>query len=230
VTIITAPFAREDGNATARSLFLAQTEHTAQSMSDASGSAALRFELMEARAAGSPISMLFVHRQLQVSVAPPAWLAADLAPAESTRRFVTVFPERARWRERPYSEEMAVGRTALLVEEMELRVDGAGAEALRRGWTDFGYNTLSEAGVVRCDLLESAEAAATQDAKATRRFLSRKVFRNEASRAAHEASAHYVRWHAEIGPLLQKGSAPAQLLDTLHPRTSLHPFRTRWAS
>ena len=121
MTIMTARLANDDGNATARAVLRAHTEHTAQTLSDPSGSGALRFELMEQRAPGVPISMLVVHRHPQPSVSLPAWLAADLAAPHSTRRFVTVFPERSRWVERSYPEEMAVGRTALLVEEREMK-------------------------------------------------------------------------------------------------------------
>jgi len=232
VRIATCRFRGPLGNATARAVFRATAEYAGATMRDPSGSGALRFELMEHKTAddSGDFSALTVHWHQPPEADPglPGWLAAEV-DVRSAQRLRTVFPERSRWKEAvPIAEpgELGeVGRIALLVQRSVLvAADADAADQLRRGWADLGYNALGEPGVVRCDLFVYDDDPLT--------FVARKVFRGPQALRAHEGSDHFVRWREATQPLLSGSSQAAQteLLDTLHPRSSPYPFRTRWAT
>lgn len=234
VSISTATLKAGPSNVTAVDDFRAFAEHTSTSLKDPSDSSALRFELMQLRnvqsdgSGAATFAAWQIHWQRPETVGLPAWLTTELTPSQPVRRFVTVFPERSRWREAtPHVEpgELGeVGRVSLLVQLSTLRVPTTEAEGVRRGWPDLGYNALGEAGVVRCDLIEEA----SNDGEATTTFVARKVFRNSLALRAHEDSEHFQRWREATQPLLVGGAVETQLLDTLHPRSSPFPFRSRW--
>ena len=225
-------------NATMRSVFRANVEHDSLTLADASGTGALRFELMEHKGANGdgtspPFTTLLVHRHRQDDTALPTNIAPHLPVVERISRYRTVFPERSRWREaRPVAEpgELGeIGRVSLLVQEARMVVDAEHADPFRRLWPDLGYNALGEADVVRCDLLQEDKDGGTGTSST---FLARKVFRNAAALAAHEVSEHYVRWQEAAASLIKDGpgTIPATLLDTVAPISSPSPFRTRWAT
>jgi quinol monooxygenase YgiN len=112
-----------------------------------------------------------------------------------------------------------LGSVGLLVQHSAVAVRADAVDAFKRLWNDLGYNALGEHGVVRCDLL--------QEAARPDRFVARKVFRSRAALEAHAATAHYRRWREAAGPLLL-GEEATRLLDTLYPRSSPFPFRSRW--
>jgi len=236
VLVIEGELASARHNATALSAFRAIAD-AADLMGDPSGTGALRFELSESRMSQHKekktapiISATLVHRQrLEGTPTLPRWLIANPADfrVDSVRRLRTVFPERARWHIPTYVSEPGslreVGRLALLVQQTTHSVEAEAADVFRRSWTDLGYNALSEPGVVRCDLLQSEEDPTV--------FVARKVFRHAAALESHEASEHYMRWRETVTPALQAAVQPAtKLLDTLYPRTSVMPFRSRWAT
>jgi len=236
VVMLTGELPGAGSDASAHAKFIADAELAGSTMHDISGSDALRFELMEQRnlppSADPLFTAVLVHRQHQEAPALPAWMAERLT-VQSMRRFTTVFPERSRWKESPPQQEAGelgeVGRVALLVQLTRMVVQADAAESLRLGWADLGYNALGELGVVRCDLmLEVTAAGDTGDAAAPVTYVARKVFRNARALEDHQATEHYQRWHQATMPLLQ-GAAQTELLDTLHPRSSPYPFRTRWA-
>lgn len=232
VVFVTGALESARHNTTALAAFRALAD-LADGMSDPSGTGALRFELTEQRPKQQQeqddiapvISATLVHRQRQEAATTlPAWLLANAEfKVHSTQRLRTVFPERARWRMPTFAVEPGalsdVGQLALLVQQQTLVVKAEAADAFRRSWTDLGYNALVEPGVVRCDLLQSDEEPTT--------FVARKVFRHAAALEAHEASEHYARWQAAVQPALG-GAATGGLLDTISPRTSIVPFRSRW--
>ena len=74
-------------------------------------------------------------------------------------------------------------------------------------------------GVVRCDLMQ-AEGSPTE-------FVMRKVVRGPRALEAHESSEHYREWRAAATPLLARNGTSLRL-DTLYPRSSPFPFRSRW--
>ena len=179
-----------------------------------------------------------VHRQQQDDLTNllPEWLAARVE-LESTQKLRTVFPERSRWHEWSLQTEPGglsdVGRLSLLVQQTTHRVSAGGVDDFRRSWTDLGYNAIGEDGVVRCDLL--------QDASDPTVFVARKVFKSVDAMNLHEASEHFARWHGSTGSLLvtqqeqhladsMQGGVGDGLYDTLLPRTSAFPFRSRWAA
>ena len=225
VLLLTGTLETARGNATALAAFRALAD-IADEMSDPSESGALRFELIEQQPPPQQqehsgyvpvISATLVHRRsLEGTPMLPQWLGIsnnDFKVRE-TLRLRTVWPERARWLVPSYSIEPGslreIGRLSLLVQQ----------RTFRRSWTDLGYNALTEAGVLRCDLLQSDEEPTL--------FVARKVFRHSAALVAHEASAHYARWRDAVLPALS-GTATTMLFDTIHPRTSIMPFRSRWA-
>lgn len=235
------------GNTTARAHFRSQAEHLGEVLHDASGTGAMRFELMEHRVMNddAPFMALLVHWSRPAEAALPKFLQPHLPVVEEVRRYKSVFPPRGGWSEaKPVPEpgELGeVGRISLLVQHATMRVNAADAEAFRRQWPDLGYNSLGEPGVVRCDLLEevaeegqqgSADGAADADAAAATTFVARKVFRNAAAQKAHEAAEHMKRWREATAPMLQgkDGDVDVKMLDTILPRTSPYPFRSRWAS
>lgn len=233
------------GNATARAYLRAQAEHLGGSLSDPSGTGALRFELMEHRAAATAgtdgasgddqaFTALLVHWQRAEEAVLPAFLQPHLPVVVAVQRYRTVFPGRSGWAEAPPTAEPGelgeIGRVSLLVQQTTLSVHAADADAFRRLWPDLGYNALGEPGLVRCDLLEQVADGEQEGATAT--FVSRKVFRHATALAAHEASEHAQRWREATAPLLagKDGKRAVTMLNTLHPRTSPHPFRSRWAT
>ena len=227
VTFITAELPSARGNTTALADFRARTD-LVDGLSDATATNAHRFELLEHKAATAggiaTFSATVVHWQRPPSVTLPWWLEPGLQVV-ATRRLRTVFPERSRWRPATPTIEPGglgeVGRLALLVQQSEHKVDAQAVDAFRRGWVDLGYNALGETGVVRCDLL--------QDDDDPTAFVARKVFRHRDALTAHEASPHYARWLEAHAPML-RGQSAVTLLDTLYPRTSVFPFRSRWAT
>lgn len=230
VTLLTARMP-PGSNATARASLRARAELATSTLPDPSGCGALRFELMEHRGEDAPFTAALVHWKAPAVEAAvlPAWLAAELAPVESTRRLTTVFPEVSRWKVAAPSVEAGevgeVGYVTLLVQLQTWTLPTPdAADAFRRGWVDLGFNALGERGVVRCDLLEEPDAASSS---ASLRLVTRKVFRDAAALAAHEASAHYLRWRAGVGEQVAQPTE-SLALDTLHPRSSFHPFRSRW--
>ena len=228
-------------NDTARWVFRTYAEHVSNQLQDASGTGALRFEVMERRATPADGDVLFtallIHWHRQDRAELPSVLASHLTSVESVVRYRTVFPERARWKQpKPATEPgelPELGWVALLVQQTTVTVAADDADAFRRAWPDLGYNSMGEPGVVRCDLLEEAaeeeEAAGESGTAATATFLARKVFRHKYALDAHEASAHYAEWSGVVAPLLKAKSAPVYL-DTISPRSTPHPFKTRWAS
>ena len=238
MAVLSVRLPEANGNTTALAAFRARAD-LAELASDASGTDALRFELVEERLAaggGAPAFRAWVvSRQPPPEDASrllPDWLAADLV-LTSTEQLRTVWPERSRWRAGAAPQLEAgslgeVGRLSLLVQQTTHRVAAEHADAFRHGWTDLGYNALGEDGVVRCDLL-------LQSAGGSPTFVARKVFKSAAALAAHERSAHYARWHqASRAMLLASGGGAARdeavLLDTLFPRTAAFPFRSRWST
>ena len=118
------------GNATARSYFRGQVEHLGSSMRDASGTGAMRFELMEHRApAGedAAFTALLVHWQPAEETVLPAILQPHLPLVEAVQRYKTVFPARSGWAEALPSAEPGelgeIGRVALLVQQTTLSVN-----------------------------------------------------------------------------------------------------------
>lgn len=221
-------------NATERASFRALAEHAGMTRSDPSEANALRFELMEGRDASddAPFVAALITRRPLEPAALPSWLAAGLAPIESTRRLTTLFPERARWREAAPTLEPGelgeLGRASLLVQQTTWTLTSYEAsDAFRRSWPELGYNALGEPGVVRCDLLLGD---VSDDGQRTT-LVSRKVFRHAAALAAHEATPHYTKWKtdlaAEAAGAVAEGAT--ELFDTLLPRSSFFPFRSRWA-
>ena len=231
ITVLTASLESAKGNSSALNAFRAITD-VADGMSDPSDCGALRFEISEDRqllADGTPtIDVTFVHRQRFDQPALPAWLASGGLTLRSEVRLRTVFPERSRWRVVSRTTEPGsladIGRIALLVQQVTHYVKADAIDAFRRSWTDLGYNALAEAGhgVLRCDLMQSDERSTT--------FVARKVFRHAAALKAHEASEHYSRWRQLVSPMMSGQDSPATLLDTVHPRTSIMPFRSRWTT
>ena len=235
VLLLTGTLETARGNATALAAFRALADF-ADEMSDPSESGALRFELIEQQPPPPQqqhsgyvpvISATLVHRRpLAGTPMLPQWLGMSTNDfkVRETLRLRTVWPERARWLVPSYSIEPGslreIGRLSLLVQQRTHRVEKEAADAFRRSWTDLGYNALTEAGVLRCDLLQSDEEPTL--------FVARKVFRHSAALVAHEASAHYARWRDAVLPALS-GTATTMLFDTIHPRTSIMPFRSRWA-
>jgi len=228
VTILTARLPSAHGNATALAAFRAHIDR-AESLADPSEVGALRFELLEHKKLSDipTFNALTVHNRRHEDPKVPAWLAAAALEPVSVVRLRTVFPERSGWREAvPHIEEGAlgeVGRLALLIEQTTLHVTADSIDTFRRGWTDLGYNALSEPGVVRCDLLQNPEIPS--------QFVARKAFRSSRARALHEASEHYARWLEAVTPMMRGTTASSTtFLDALHPRTSAFPFRSRWAT
>lgn len=164
VTILTANLPSARGNATALAAFRAHIDR-AESLADPSEVGALRFELLEHKKLSDipTFNALTVHNRRHEDPKVPAWLAAAALEPVSVVRLRTVFPERSGWREAvPHIEEGAlgeVGRLALLIEQTTLHVTADSIDTFRRGWTDLGYNALSEPGVVRCDLLQVSARA-----------------------------------------------------------------------
>ena len=230
----------KDGrNDTARWVFRTYAEHVSDHLQDASGTGALRFEVTEHRprpgtAADDDrvFTALLIHWHQQDRAELPAVLASHLTSVESVVRYRTVFPERARWKESKPAIEPGglpeLGWVALLVQQTTITVAADDADAFRRAWPDLGYNALGEPGVVRCDLLEEA-AEEEEEAATTTTFLARKVFRHNDALQAHEATAHFAEWSGAIEPLLKAKSEPVYL-DTISPRSTPYPFKTRWAS
>ena len=232
----------EGTNATARAAFRAQAELIGMTMEDASEVGAHRFELVEGReGADAPFIVALISRYPMEQAAMPTWLASELGPVESMQRLTTIFPERARWKVvAPVIEpgELGeIGRVGLLVQQATWTLGSAEvAEAFRRGWPDLGYNALGEAGVVRCDLfVVDPPADADAAASAATRLVTRKVFRDAAALRAHEASEHYARWKAAVeaeagGKASALALTESRTYDTLLPRTSAYPFRSRWST
>ena len=94
------------------------------------------------------------------------------------------------------------------------------ADSFARTWSEFGYNSLGEEGVVRCDLLREVERPNV--------FLSRKVFRSRDALHKHEASAHYVQWRQQVREMMLSESFEQQLLDSAYPAAAPFPFRSQW--
>lgn len=240
----TAPLAKAlRGNATARAEFRGRVEYMGSSLTDASGTHAYRFEVMEGHDDGdAQFTALAVHWKRQEEPLLPSWLTESLQLSEATTaRYTTVFPERSRWKEAQPAIEPGelgeIGRISLLAQQIRFHVDAQSTDAFRRAWPDLGYNSLGEPGVLRCDLMEAESTdesnAPVSDSTAEHgsiMFIARKVFRNAAALREHEASEHYQRWIETARPLLHASTTqpPATLLDTLHPRTSPFPFRSRW--
>ena len=223
VTMLSTHLESARANASALDAFRA-ISILAESMQDPSETDAIRFELCEDRGlVGHVPSILvtMVHRQLRDPVLPP-WLAEHLTLVSKTK-LRTVFPERSRWRTSSHTIEPGamgeVGRLALLVQQTTHRIKAEDADAFRRSWSDLGYNALTEPGVVRCDLLQAEDGS----------FVTRKVFRHAAALEAHEASAHYRRWK-EVASAMVAEPSSTLTLDTIHPRTSIFPFRSQWAT
>ena len=225
-------------NHSTRAAFRARAELSGATLEDASEAGALRFELMEHRDAdANAFTALLVSRQQIGATALPTWLSSELDPVESTRRLRTFFPERSRWVAAPPQLEPGelgeLGRVGLLVQQNTWTFSSAAAaDAFRRGWSDLGYNALGEAGVVRCDLLALEEV---DGSAASAALVTRKVFRDEAALRSHEQTEHYARWRASLATLDETAAEAARMgesvmLDTLLPRSSAYPFRTRWAT
>ena len=226
-------------NATARGGFRARAELAGAALVDASEIGAQRFELVERRGddADAPFTALFISRQRHGAASLPSWLAAELGPVESVLRLTTVFPERGRWTEAAPAVEPGelgeLGRVSLLVQQNVWTLASASAaDAFRRSWPELGYNSLGEPGVVRCDLLtlEEETGAGARGAGGAVRFVARKVLRDAAALAAHESSEHYVAWRERLA-IDAAGEATvteSRLYDTLLPRSSAYPFRSRW--
>uniref|UniRef100_A0A7S0NWY4 ABM domain-containing protein n=1 Tax=Calcidiscus leptoporus TaxID=127549 RepID=A0A7S0NWY4_9EUKA len=182
----------------------------------------LRIELLQRKADGA-------HAILQVSrrgepleaIMPEVRERLRLQPA---LRLQTVFPERAKWRMSSMAlaegEMPSVGDASLLAQHLTMQVDEDSADAFARAWSDFGYNSLGEAGVVRCDLLRHTEHPHT--------FTARKVFRSREALVAHEASSHYAAWRAQVDALLLRTTFEEQQLDTIFPAAAPFPFRSPW--
>ena len=222
-------------NTSARAAFRARAELSGATLEDASEAGALRFELMEHRESKAFTALLVSRQQIGRSVLP-TWLSSELDPVASTRRLRTYFPERAKWMPAAPSLEPGelgeLGRVGLLVQQNTWTFSSAAAaDAFRRGWSDLGYNALGEAGVVRCDLLGLEEVDGSAAASAS--LVTRKVFRDAAALKAHEQTEHYVRWQASLATLDETTAEAARMgesvvLDTLLPRSSAYPFRTRF--
>jgi len=159
--------------------------------------------------------------------------SAELVPEIAARlemgaveRLVTVFPERAKWRLPAAAvakgELPPLGASTLLSQHIAFTVKPEHADAFAREWPVFGYSSLNEPGVVRCDLLRRASAPNA--------FLARKVFRNRSARISHEASAHFAEWRQRVSHMLQTDERDEDSLNTVFPPSTIVPFRTQWAS
>lgn len=246
-TMLTAPLKEYRSNATARADFRARAELAGMlgvvTREDLSESGALRFELLEERRDDHKedrpwlFTAVMVHWRRPEAVRLPSWLSSELKSVQVTQHLTTVFPERSRWREavpHPEPGELGeLGHVALLVQQTTWTlVNAETADAFRRGWPDLGYNALGEAGVLRCDLFAVEEAVdgdgGGETSMTPKRLVSRKVFRDASALAAHEASEHYIHWRK--GAEGTFSSQETTLYDTLLPRTSAFPFRSRWAT
>merc|ERR1712087_143830 len=114
----------------------------------------------------------------------------------------------------------SVGDSALLSQHLTMQVIAGSADAFARAWGDFGYNSLGETGVVRCDLLRYTEQLDT--------FIARKVFRSREALVAHESSPHYAKWRTQVQELLKHSSFEEERLDTIFPAAAPFPFRSSW--
>ncbi|KAL1504075.1 hypothetical protein AB1Y20_010485 [Prymnesium parvum] len=189
----------------------------------------VRSEVLQHRKAEAMYSFVTVHRrEIVAEEAAASARAAGVAHLSAPELYRTVFPERARWRQREHTTEdgmhAPVGFVELLTQQTVFSVSSGQVDALKHSWIDLGYNSLGEPGVVRCDLLQHASNPTT--------FLARKVFRGQHAVEAHESSAHFLRWHqAMLG-----GAVPAVLvqesilLNAVHPRTSAVPFQSAWTT
>lgn len=194
----------------------------------ASNSSLVRSELLKLKHGAHVYAFVTVGRQEVGADATAAAIAAGVKAPTAPEHYRTVFPERARWlQHKPIPEDgmhAAVGDLELLAQHLHLTVAASRVDELKQSWIDLGYNSLGEAGVVRCDLLQHASEATI--------FLARKVFRGQRALEAHEASEHYLRWRSlalsdgEGSPLVATQSV--QLLNTLHPRSSPQPFASGW--
>jgi quinol monooxygenase YgiN len=231
VSVLTSTLESAKGNASSLHAFRALAD-LADEMGDPSGASAQWFEITERRkpqdgSVAPMIDVTLVHRTQVDSPQLPQWLANELT-LRSTTRLRTVFPEQSRWRVVPTPLEPGrigrVGRLALLIQQTSYDVDDLAADSFRHLWKDLGVSALGEPGVVRCDLLQSEDEPRT--------FVSRKVFRDATALEAHEASPQYARWLESIAvaPGLIAHRHERTLMDTLHPRTSVAPFKSDWAT
>jgi len=231
VLMVTAQLALPSRNATAEALF--ETDASALATAWVAGDRTLhRLDVLEVRTvdAASPPTYAFVQvraRGGDDNDALPAGLTSALR-VQSSVKLLTVFPERTRWRQavwlpNPKEGELAqLGSLALLVEQTSYTVTDADADAFARAWSDLGYNSLGEAGVLRCDLMREAARPSV--------FVARKVFRSREAAREHEASEHLAQWREQVRSFVTS-QKPVQLqLDTVHPRSSPFPFRSGWTT
>jgi len=109
------------------------------------------------------------------------------------------------------------------VQHETFQVTAHKADDFVRAWVEYGYNSLGEEGVVRCDLLRQVDDPTS--------FLARRVFRSHDVRRQHQAGEHYTRWVEQVGPMMEAAElAPLLHLDAVYPETSLVPFRSRWTT
>ena len=85
----------------------------------------------------------------------PSWLAAGLAPVESTRKLTTVFPERSRWREAAPliepNELGELGRASLLVQQTTWQLTSYEAADAFRIATGRGCGSSRRADAARLE-------------------------------------------------------------------------------
>ena len=194
----------------------------------------IRLDVLQAKPAAAlgtgAHTVLIVHARGRHASQLPDPLAALFTSGEAVA-LQTVFPERSRWRRAPLRREKEepalLGEMSPLAQHATLRVRADAAAAFERAWSDLGYNALGEPGVLRCDLLRHESTPGV--------YVARKVFRDAGALSSHEGSEHYRRWRALVtadgaGGAMLLDSPRAILLDGLHPRTSVVPFRSEWAT
>lgn len=216
----------EPGNLTAVPLLRSQFAQNAEDLL-AGDSAPLRLELLGHKRSGADGTHGFSVLQLNPRGAASERIAdgvASLFRMQPPLSLVTVFPERARWRPGPMAPpekdaQVSYGETELLSEWRQMEVAPAEALSFEHAWREFGYNSLGEEGVVRCDLLREEARPHV--------YWARKLFHGEHSRLAHEASTHRAAWAQRVQPMLS-ASHETELQDAIYPQTFAFPFRSRW--
>jgi len=228
VLMVTARLPQQPRNATREALYLADASAFAAARV-ANDPELQRLDILQLRPADAATtdatySFLEVLTRGSDVNALPEYLTAPLR-VETTVQLRTLFPERTRWRQmtwQPKEGELPeLGSISLLVEQTTYTVeDEAAAHGFARAWSELGYNSLGEPGVVRCDLLQ--EVARPQI------LIARKIFRGTDARREHEASPHLAQWRERVGSSASVFALGQ--LDTIFPRSSPFPFRSGWTT
>ena len=189
----------------------------------------------------APFTALLVHWSRPAEAALPKFLQLHLPVVEEVRRYKSVFrpgrmvggetgPRTGRaWRGRSHIAARAARDDAR---------ERCGRGGVQAAMARPRVQQPGKPGVVRCDLLEEvaeegqqgsadgvdADAAAATTSLRARCFATRRLKRLT-RRLAHEEGAR-------TAPMLQgkDGDVDVKMLDTILPRTSPYPFRSRWAS